>query len=33
MQIDTLINRISELEDLVTNLERTIGNWDIVRIY
>jgi hypothetical protein len=30
MQMENLLNRITELEDLVTNLERTIGNWNIV---
>jgi hypothetical protein len=32
MQIDTLINRLNELEDLINNLERAIGSWHIVII-
>lgn len=32
MQIETLMNRLSELEDMVTTLERSIGNWNLVCI-
>lgn len=30
-EIDNLTERINEMEDLINNLERTIGNWAIVR--
>lgn len=31
-EIDNLTGRINEIEDLINNLERTIGNWAIVLI-
>lgn len=31
-EIDNLTERINEMEDLINNLERTIGNWAIVII-
>jgi hypothetical protein len=30
MQMENLLNRITELEDMINNLERTLGNWNIV---
>jgi hypothetical protein len=33
MQMENLLNRITELEDMITNLERTIGNWSLVNLF
>jgi hypothetical protein len=33
MQMENLLNRITELEDMINSLERTLGNWNIVRKY
>lgn len=31
MEMETLLNRMTELEDMLSSLERSVGNWEIVR--
>ena len=32
-EMETLTNRVGELEDLINKLEKTVGNWDMFKIH